>query len=31
VGEHAIMTETIEEEYKKLDSACSMLDTLNNN
>ena len=28
VGEHAIMTETIEEEFKKLDDANSMLDTL---
>lgn len=31
VGEHAIMTETIEAEYSKLDQALSMLDTLNNN
>lgn len=31
VGEHAIITETIEEEYKKLDTACSMIDTLKNN
>tara|TARA_B100002019_G_scaffold124669_1_gene107417 strand:- start:449 stop:664 length:216 start_codon:yes stop_codon:yes gene_type:complete len=28
IGEHAIMTETLEEEYKKLDSANSMLETL---
>jgi hypothetical protein len=31
VGEHAIMTETIEEEYKKLDDATSMLETLQKN
>ena len=31
VGEHAIMTETIEAEYSKLDQALSMLDTLNSN
>jgi hypothetical protein len=31
VGEHAIMTETIEAEYKKLDDATSMLETLKNN
>jgi hypothetical protein len=30
IGEHSIITETIEEEYKKLDSANSMLETLNN-
>lgn len=30
VGEHAILTETIEEEYKKLDDALSMIDTLKN-
>lgn len=30
VGEHAIMTETIEAEYIKLDSALSMLETLKN-
>ena len=29
IGEHSIITETIEEEYKKLDSAYSMLETLN--
>jgi hypothetical protein len=29
IGEHSIITETIEEEYKKLDSANSMLETLN--
>jgi len=29
IGEHSIVTETIEEEYKKLDSANSMLETLN--
>ena len=28
VGEHAIMTETIEAEYTKLDAALSMLETL---
>ena len=28
VGEHAIMTETIEAEYTKLDTALSMIDTL---
>ena len=28
IGEHQILAETIEEEYKKLDSAISMLDTL---
>jgi len=31
VGEHAIMAETIEEEYKKLDDAISMIETLQNN
>ena len=31
VGEHAIMTETIEEEYKKLDAATSMRETLQKN
>jgi len=30
VGEHAVMSETIEEEYKKLDDALSMIDTLKN-
>ena len=30
IGEHQILAETIEEEYKKLDSAISMLDTLKN-
>ena len=29
IGEHSIITETIEEEYKKLDDANSMLETLN--
>tara|TARA_Y100001933_G_C18977813_1_gene555347 strand:+ start:1749 stop:1967 length:219 start_codon:yes stop_codon:yes gene_type:complete len=29
IGEHQILAETIEDEYKKLDSAISMLDTLN--
>jgi len=29
IGEHSIITETIEEEYKKLDGANSMLETLN--
>jgi|TARA_B100000242_G_C42975384_1_gene452703 hypothetical protein len=28
IGEHQIMVETIAEEYKKLDAAISMLDTL---
>ena len=28
VGEHAIMTETIEQEYHKLDDALSMIETL---
>mgnify|MGYP001467710470 FL=1 len=31
IGEHQILAETIEEEYKKLDSAISMLETLKNN
>jgi len=31
IGEHAIMTETIEAEYNKLDSALSMLETLKSN
>ena len=31
VGEHAIMTETIESEYIKLDTALSMIETLKNN
>ena len=31
IGEHQIIAETIEEEYKKLDSAISMLETLKNN
>ena len=30
IGEHQILAETIEEEYKKLDSAISMLETLKN-
>ena len=30
VGEHAVMTETIEAEYIKLDSALSMLETIKN-
>ena len=29
IGEHSILAETIEAEYKKLDSAYSMLETLN--
>lgn len=28
IGEHQILAETIEDEYKKLDEAISMLDTL---
>ena len=31
IGEHQILAETIEEEYKKLDSAISMLETLKSN
>jgi len=31
IGEHQILAETIEEEYKKLDSAISMLEALKNN
>jgi hypothetical protein len=31
IGEHGILVETIEEEYKKLDDALSMIDTLENN
>lgn len=31
VGEHAIMTETIEQEYVKLDDALSMIETLTKN
>lgn len=30
IGEHQILAETIAEEYKKLDSAISMLETLKN-
>ncbi len=31
IGEHQILVETIAEEYKKLDAAISMLDTLKSN
>ena len=31
IGEHQILAETLEDEYKKLDSAISMLDTLKAN
>ena len=31
IGEHQILAETIEDEYKKLDAAISMLDTLKAN
>ena len=31
IGEHQILAETIAEEYKKLDAAISMLDTLKAN
>ena len=31
IGEHQILAETLEEEYKKLDSAISMLEALKNN
>jgi len=31
IGEHGVLAETIEEEYKKLDDALSMIDTLTKN
>jgi hypothetical protein len=31
IGEHGVLVETIEEEYKKLDDALSMIDTLTKN
>jgi len=31
IGEHGVLVETIEEEYKRLDDALSMIDTLTKN
>lgn len=31
IGEHGVLVETIEEEYKKLDDALSMIETLEKN